>query len=99
MSDRLHDQFMIQVIKETLDIQIDHIVGPPAPLPRRGDRVQRRSSGSIPVTQTFRTLKIPAHALRAVGQQDAHDRIRPATSRPNCPELLRSYPSFAYPFL
>src|SRR3954467_14785785 len=49
MTDRLHDQFMIQIVKEPFDVQIDHPVGPPAPLPRRGDRVQRRSPGSIPV--------------------------------------------------
>ena len=34
-----------------------------------------------------------AFGLRDVGQQNPHDRIRPATSRPICPGLLRSYAS------
>src|SRR5262249_45241977 len=49
MANRFHDQFMIQIIKETFDIEIDHPVGPPTSLPRGGDRIQRRSSGTIPV--------------------------------------------------
>ena len=34
-----------------------------------------------------------AFGLRDVGQQDPHGQIRPATSRPICPGLLRSYVS------
>jgi hypothetical protein len=49
VANRLHNELMIQIIKETFDIQIDHPGGPPASLARGGYRIQRRFPGAIPV--------------------------------------------------
>src|SRR6516165_6622587 len=46
---------MIQIVKETLDVQIDDPVGTPAPLPGRRHRVQGRLAGTIPVRVVMET--------------------------------------------
>jgi hypothetical protein len=49
VGDRLEDKIMIEVVEEALDVQIDHPVTAPAPLPARRDRIQRAAAGPVAV--------------------------------------------------
>ncbi len=46
---RSHHQVVIDVIEETLDVQVQDPVGAPAALPRLPDRLQRRLARSLPI--------------------------------------------------
>ena len=35
-----HQEFMIQIVEETFDVQINYPISPPASLPRRPHRIQ-----------------------------------------------------------
>src|SRR3712207_6053323 len=47
--DRTHDEGMVQIVEETLNIEVDAPVIPPAPLPCCRDCIQRRLSGSVAI--------------------------------------------------
>src|SRR5262245_61397289 len=48
-TDRLEQQLMINVVKETLDVDIEHPVRSPASLARRPDCIDRRPTGTISI--------------------------------------------------
>ena len=66
------DQVMRHGIKEGFDVQIDDPVGPPAALPRRPHRVERRPAGSIAIG-----VRVEVWFHQRL-QDHLHDRLRHA---------------------
>ena len=66
------DQVTRHGLKESFDVQIDDPIGPPAALPRRPDRIQRRPAGAIGIG-----VRVEVWFHQRL-QDHRHDRLRHA---------------------
>ena len=84
VTNRQHNPFPIQIIKETFDVQIDHPVLPPTPLTGDADRIQRGLAGTIPIRIRMKIrlhLRFENHLYHRLGYPIRNGRNAQRTGR------------------